>query len=368
MSISNYLWAIRRRLWLPIAAPLLAAAVTAGFLYIQPESYQALATVIVPSLSVKGYSTSAVTQYVSSFKDVLTSAPVVAQVSQDTGASKKDLVAGLSATTNTASSNVILVTFTGRRRSQVVAVAQAAAIDSLDALLRPQQQKGQLEETASQTALDTATQAVSQFALLSGHLFPDVDYKIKSSEVSALEVQLLQAKLANDKARVRGLTPIVNARIAALKVLAADVIQYQALVQARTGAESAHTRAVIDLNSVNAEVASDHAVGSVTVSFLGHVSRLPVILRFSAVAAAVALLLALGLVILLEFVRPTPLPVPYSSPFSIPSSMKDRVSGSTSPFRSTIKALSRSGGPPSSAPEVRTPPSEVRTPPSNGST
>ncbi len=85
MDIQDYLYAIRRRLWLPIALPLVAALVTAGFIYIQPEKYQATATVVVPALSAKGYSTSAVTQYVSTYKDVLASSQVIDRVSQETG-------------------------------------------------------------------------------------------------------------------------------------------------------------------------------------------------------------------------------------------------------------------------------------------
>jgi len=334
-------------------------ALTAGVIYFQPETYQAQATVIVPSLSVKGYSTSAVTQYVSSYKDVLTSVPVVTQVSQETGTGKNAIVAGLTASTNTASSNVILVTYTGTKRSQVVPVVQAAATDSLDALLAPQLQKALLEETASQATLDAANQAASSFALTSGHLFPDVDYKIKSSEVSALEVQVLQAALAHDRARVKGLTPIVNARKAELQTLAEDVIRYQALTQARNGAESAHTRAVIDLNSVKAVIASNRAPGSVTAAFLGRVSRLPAILRFSAVAAAVALLLSLGLIVLLEFLRPTTGSRVSSAPSGTPRSIADRMFGARAP--AVIRALGRSPG---TATAVRT--GEVSNPPSNG--
>jgi capsular polysaccharide biosynthesis protein len=325
LNINDYLWAIRRRLWLPVLVPILAAAVTAGFIYLQPEAYQAQATVIVPALSAKGYSTSAVTQYVSTYKDVLTSAPVVAQVSRETGATKKDLTAGLSATTNTASSNIILVTYSSPKRSEVVPVAQAAATDSLDSIIGPQLFKAQSEVAATQVSLDVANQAIGDFTSKTGHLFPDVDYKIKSSELSALEVQLSQALQAKDKARVRFLQGVVAKRTADLVTLASQVIEYQGLLQARSGAETAHTKAVVDLNSVQAEMASDHAPGSVTVTFIGHVSRLPGMLRFGAVAFAVALLLSLGFIILLEFLRPTGSTLAYGSPLTLPRAITSRA-------------------------------------------
>ncbi len=340
MNINDYLWAIRRRLWLPIAVPILAAAVTAGFIYLQPESYQAQATVIVPALSAKGYSTSAVTQYVSTYKDVLTSAPVVAQVSKETGASKKDIGTGLSATTNTASSNIILVTFAGPNRSQVVPIVQAAAIDSLDNIIAPQLFKAQSESAATQVSLDVANQALAKFTADTGLLFPDVDYKVKSAELSALEVQFTQAKAVGDKARTRFLQGVINTRSAALVTLAGQVVQYQGLLQGRSGAETAHTKAVVDLNSVQAEMSSDHAPGSVTVVFLGHVSRLPGMLRFGAVAFAVALLLSLGFIVLLEFLRPTGSTLAYGSPLVLPRAITSRAK-----VPAAIRTLGRSERP-----------------------
>jgi capsular polysaccharide biosynthesis protein len=266
-----------------------------------------------------------VTQYVSTYKDVIHSAPVVAQVAKETGASTKELVAGLSATTDTASSNIILVTYTGTKRSQVMPVAQAAAVDSLDSIIGPQLFKAQSQSAATQVALDTANQALSKFTSDTGLLFPDVDYKIQSSELSALQVQLTQARAAGDKARTRFLQGVITKRTTDLVVLAGQVIQYQGLVQARSGAETAHTRAVVDLTSVQAEMASDHAPGSVTVSFLGHVSRLPGMLRFGAVAFAIALLLSLGFIILLEFLRPTGSTAAHGSPLAFPKAISGRA-------------------------------------------
>src|SRR5450755_3583621 len=113
MEIREYLRAIRRWLWLPIVVPLVAAALTGVLLERQPSQYQANAAVIVPAVSDKGFSTSAASQYVATFKDVLISQPIVDQVSKKTGVPSKDLVAGLSASTVSTSSNIIHVTYLG---------------------------------------------------------------------------------------------------------------------------------------------------------------------------------------------------------------------------------------------------------------
>jgi hypothetical protein len=311
VQITDYLYAIRRRLWVPIAVPLAAAVVTAGVLYIQPEKYQANGTVVVPALSARGYSTSAVTQYVSTFKDVLVSTPVVRQVAIDTGESQSDLVAGLAATTTTASSNIIIVTYTGPNKKNVDAVVRYAAINAMDTLLYPQLAGATLAVATSGKALDTVNANLNDFATTTGVLFPDEDYRVKSQELSQLIVQLTEAKLARDSARVAGLQTIVDQYKAELVQLATLVGQYQILVQQRSAAEAVYNKAHEDLGNVNAQISSDHDPRTVTVKNLGHVSRLPDILKFGAVAFGVALLLSLAFIIFMEFFGPSVALVPY---------------------------------------------------------
>ena len=304
MNIKDYLSAIRRRLWLPIALPLVAMLATGGIIYFQPTQYQATATVIVPSLSSKGYSTSAVTQYVSTFKDVLVSAPVVNQVSSDTGTKASEVVSGLSADTPTASSNIIIVTYVGPSKTKAPQIVEAAAIDSLDALMAPRLAAAQSEVQASQQALDTANSKISDFTAQSGLLLPDEDYRLKSAELSSLLVQLEQAQLAGDSSRANGLQNIITTRQKELADLAPQVVSYQQLVDTRTAAVGSFNKSQTDLTQVNAEIASDHAPGSVVVTNQGRVSKLADALRYGGVALAVALLLAIGYLILMEYLRP----------------------------------------------------------------
>src|ERR1700674_801523 len=107
MEIRDYLRAIRRILPLLIILPIVAAAITAGFLEMQPSKYQANATVVVPAISGNGTSQSAAAQYVSTFKDVLISQPVVSSVSQKFNIPVAELTAGLSARTVTTGGNVL---------------------------------------------------------------------------------------------------------------------------------------------------------------------------------------------------------------------------------------------------------------------
>ena len=309
MDIKDYLYAIRRRLWLPVALALVAALVTAAFIYLQPERYQATATVVVPALSNHGYSTSAVTQYVSTYRDVLVSPQVVNPVSTLTGEKRSDLRAGLSANTVTASSNIIVVTYTGPNKKTVQAAAQAAAIDALDVLLGPSVSAGEIEVANGQKMLNDADQALADYAKLSGSLFPDVDYKLQVEQLAQFQLNYEQAKLAGDTKRVKGLTNIIQARTTKLVALADTVIHYQGLKEKQSSAQAVSSKALIDLNAANAAVASDHAASAVAVNFNGHISRIPEILRYAGVAAGVALLLALAYLVLMEFLSPAGTPL-----------------------------------------------------------
>jgi len=286
-----------RRLRLAIAFPIAAALVTATYAYvhIEPETYQASATVIVPAgtqcvstvmevpTSAPVLAANAFSQCVSTFQHLLTSAPVVNQVSSQTGERKNDLVSGLTATITTGSRTKILVTYTGPNRKTVQDVVQHATVDSLDALLGPQ-------VSASAQALQIADQNVADFATKTGYSFPDVDYKIQQQELNHLNRSLKLATLANDSPRVRGLTSVIAVRNADLVQLAAKVVDYQGLKEAQLSAQAKNNKAQVDLNS---------AKGSVGVKFIGKVSRDPDIV-LGGVAAGVAILLSLGYIFFIE--------------------------------------------------------------------
>lgn len=304
MEIEDYLLAIRRRLWVPVVIPIVAAVLTAGFLYVQPEKYQATATVVVPALSAKGYSTSAATQYFSTFKDVLTSPPLLTQINRETHEPKSDLAAGLSASTTTASSNIITVTYSGPNKSTVASVASYAAMDALDALLGPQMVAAKRAVATGQAQLTQGNQNLNDFTVRTGHLFPEEDYRNLSQALSGLTVQLSQAYLAGDQPRIRALGQIVTQYKTDLANLAPIVTQYQILAEQQKADQAVLDHAQTDMNNVNAEMTSNHDPAAVSTSFNGHVSRVLDILKYGAVAAGVALLLSLAFIVFMEFLRP----------------------------------------------------------------
>jgi uncharacterized protein involved in exopolysaccharide biosynthesis len=311
LQIQDYLFAIRRRLWLPIAVPLAAAVITAGVLYIQPERYEATATVIVPALSGQGYSTSAVTQYVSTYKDVLVSEPVVRYVSLLTGEKEKDLVSGLSADTATASSNIITVTYIGPNRKTVTTVAESAAVQALDVLLGPQKARADQEVSSSLSALADANKALTDYRSETGDPDPIAQQKDLQQQIAQWSSQLQQVLLAGDQARAKGLRAILADYQQQFVDIAPIVVQYNELLQRQTAANAVYTRSLADQNKVGAEIASDHDAAAVSYRFVGHVSRVPDMLKFGGIALAIGLVLTIGFIVFMEFYRPAVAQVPY---------------------------------------------------------
>jgi capsular polysaccharide biosynthesis protein len=306
MEIRDYLRAIRHWLWLPIVVPLLAALITGGILETQPSKYQANATVIVPAVSAKGFSTSAAAQYVATFKDVLVSSPVVNKVAAENHVPASDLVNGLSATTLTASSNIIHITYVGYKGQNTAAIADDAAILSLDTVAEPQLVQAQNAVSAAQVQLQQANAAINNFNTTTGNILPEQQFTSQQQELDTLLLELQQANLAGDTTHATALQAIITQRETQLATLAGQVNQYTTLSDARQAALSVTDHAAQGLNDVESLMAADHSSGTIAVQKIGRISKLSDTLKFTAIAFVVALVLALSVILLLELMRGGP--------------------------------------------------------------
>ena len=307
MEIRDYLQAIRRWLWLPVVVPLVAGGGAGLLLLKQPVEYQADATVVVPAVSARGFSTSAAAQYVATFKDVLVSQPLVQQVhNKFTAVPTTDLVKGLSASTVTASSNIIHVTYIGYIKSGddgVRNVVNEATRDTLDIVAQPQLAQAKLAIDSANAQLATANSAITAFTASTGQVLPDQQFRTKQSELSQLLLQLQQTQIAGDQSRAALLQAVIATRQSELTSLAASLSQYTSLTQQRQAALTvvAHDQQL--MGDAQALVSADHQANTVSVTGGDKVSRLANVLKFSAIAAAVGLILALALILLMELTR-----------------------------------------------------------------
>jgi len=303
MEIRDYLKAIRRWLWLPIVVPLVAALATGFLLERQPSKYEANATVVVPAVSAKGFSTSAAAQYVATFKDVLISSPVISKVAATYHVRSADLVSGLSATTLTADSNIIHVTYDGLKGQNTTGIVRDAAVLTLDAVAEPQLVQAQNAVAAAQVQLQQAKAAIDNFDASTGDILPQQQFNSAQQELDTLNLELQQANLANDTQHAAALQQLIAQREQQLATLAQQVNQYTILSDGRQAAISVSDHAAQELNDVEALMAADHNTGTVSVQNLGRISKFSDTLKFAGIAFAVALVMALGVILLLELMR-----------------------------------------------------------------
>ena len=303
MEIRDYLHAIRRWLWLPLLVPLGAAALTGFFLEKQPSQYQANATVIVPAVSAKGFSTSAAAQYAATFKDVLVSQPIVNSVAQKYHVTTKQLVSGLSASTTTVSSNIIHVTYIGAKGQDTVGIVREATVETLDAVAQPQLIQAQNAVASAQTQLSQANAAITKWTATTGLILPQQQFNTQQQELNQLLLQLSQANIANDTQRAAALQAVIQQREQQLTTLATQVTQYTDLNDAHQAAISVRDHAAQELTNAQALLSADHNPGTVGVQNVGRLSKLADVLKFTVIAYAVALILALAFILLLELMR-----------------------------------------------------------------
>jgi capsular polysaccharide biosynthesis protein len=314
MEIRDYLRAIRRILPLLIILPIVAAAVTGFILEKQPSKYQASATVIVPAISGNGTSQSAASQYVDTFKDVLVSQPVVADVSQKFKITQTELVAGLSADTVTASSNVIHITLVGQHGQNLTGAVREAAIDSMDAIAQPSLVQAQAEKANSNTLWQNAQTAINKWVSATGNPSPQAKYNQDEGQLTTDEGLLQQAILSGDTSRETGLHAIIAKQTTLVETDGQQVQQYQSLDSSLSSAEAALNHSQQVLVTAEALVATDHAPSTVTVVNNGRLSKLSDVIKFAAIAFALALLMMLGLILILELMRSNRRPVAVVAP------------------------------------------------------
>jgi capsular polysaccharide biosynthesis protein len=314
MEIRDYLRAIRRILPLLIILPIVAAAITGFFLEKQPSKYQANATVVVPAISGNGTSQSAASQYVDTFKDVLVSEPVVADVHQKFNIPTAELVAGLSADTVTASSNIIHVVLVGLHDQNLTGAVREATVETMDAIAQPSLIQAQNEVTEAQTLLQKANAAINDFVAEYGNPSPAAFYNVQSTRLLNLESELVTATINNNAKLIPGLQSSIATQKQAVTQAGQQLAIYTPLQNAQSAASAANDHASSQLVAAQALVATDQNPSTVTVVNIGRLSKLSDVIKFAAIAFALALLMMLGLILILELMRSGRRPVKAAGP------------------------------------------------------
>lgn len=191
MEILDYLCAARRRLALIIAVPLLAMALAAGLVMLQPTTYSAAATVDGP-VFVGETSRFAGAQgsnlYVSTFQSTATGPGLLSEVSRATGESIKALGDGL-LVARVGASTSLQVSYTARSRDRVEPVLREVTSLTLRRIFDPQVDASLARVEAAQAAVAAANEAIAEFGTRTGVADPQRSYEAQLNQVNALVQQ-----------------------------------------------------------------------------------------------------------------------------------------------------------------------------------
>jgi capsular polysaccharide biosynthesis protein len=310
VEISNYLQVIRRRLWILLLVPLLAAGGVSAWLLRQPPRYEATATVAAPTVlgtsTVSPYSGGGGSKaFVADFQAAITSPLIVVKVAEENGAKAADVKRGLVAGP-IGDSSLVQVTYRTTNRNQAAPVAQSAASHTIRFLFQTQVTLARKTVGEGQKAIDRVNAQLAAFYKKTGQVLPDEAYRIKAQQVSDLEREQASAEAAGESSTGSALESRINERKRELAALAPQVAEYQGLVDRK---EQALTRINLleeGLERAQAQYNAADPRAVVTVGPVEKVAIAPELVKTAAPAFAAGLILAVCIVLLLELVTRRP--------------------------------------------------------------
>ena len=304
MEIRDYLRQIRRYLWLVIAIPVIAALVTGGFMELRPSVYQADASVVVPAITASGFSQSAASQYVDTFKDVIVSQPVLNDVFQKYNIPVDELASGLSASTVTPSSNIINVVLLGKDKQNLIGAVHEATVDTLNAIAAPRLAQAKLAVADANTLVEQANANYDTWVTATGDVSPQLQFNGYLTQLNLQTANYQVAKAHGDAKAMAAASALITYYQAKVNTYGAYLQQYAGLQQAQAAARAASDHAASELIDAQALVTTDAAPGTVSTHSVGRLSKLADTIKFAGIAFAIALLMLLGLLLILELMRP----------------------------------------------------------------
>jgi capsular polysaccharide biosynthesis protein len=289
-----------RRLALLAVIPVVAMLVAGVLAVLEPQTYRATATVIMPGQTTSGPVSSAVSQFVDDFQGAITSDGVAQATSVATGEPKSAISDGIG-TKREGSSGVVEVTYVGLSADRVGPVTVTAARTALTQLAQIKLDVDQAQLDATNQAYDQAQadlQAVGEetgivdfnyFLLVGQKRLIKLGDELRAAQQSGSGVSQAQQRFdeastqfSQRQQQYQAALTRANDVLDARKFFAGEVLDSKGIV---TQAENTRVQA----------------------SPPRPTNRLTFVIRRVVFAGAFGLLLAVALVVLMEFLRPSPL-------------------------------------------------------------
>jgi uncharacterized protein involved in exopolysaccharide biosynthesis len=314
VEITDYLRRARKRWWILVAVPVLAAGATIGIALLHPATYTATAYVAAPALvgGVAGqqYSgTQAANQFVAAFSAAATTPKVLTQVTKDTGLSAETLRAGISVSQVGASSQLEL-DYTSTDRDTVAPVLTSISRRALIFLFASQVDVATEQVTVADGDMTAATKAITDWEAKNKLSQPDKVYQATLSGQGSLQQQQLSMAAVGNTGGAAAAGKALAQSQKLLDEIGPKLPDYQALLAQRDAATSAVADARRALLAARAQRQAAEPNQVTSVGAVVATSRTHTLVTTVPPVTAAALLLAVLLLPVLELIRRRPEPMP----------------------------------------------------------
>ena len=305
MEIADYLKVARRRWWILVLVPLLAAGAALAYGLLTPKTYSSTATVLTPSLVGTQYSQftgpQAISQFVSAFAASAADPTVVAQTAKDTGVSTTNLTDQVSVAQVGASSNVKL-TYSGPDENGAQAVAQTLAKNALTNIYSAQGKIAGMQVSAAKKALDAANKAVNAYVVKVGVGEPAAAYQAAINQVTWLQQTQATYRASGDNSAADLMSGPIAAAQKQARAIGTVLPQYNTLLSAQTVANATYQSVLGDQRKVQVQATAAADPGVIQTSAAEPDVTAASIAKLVIPVFGAAVLLAIILIALFEFI------------------------------------------------------------------
>lgn len=312
MEISDYLRIVRKRLWILVLVPGLAAGIVTALVLSGGPRYQATATVAAPALvggpSSNQYSGSGGPRtFVANFVAAATSSRIVNQVARQANVPVSRIDVGLDAIP-IGGSSLIQITYQSPRRPEAGPVAGGVAAGTIRFLFQSQVRLAERTVAEASKAVNAADAKLTSFYRSTGMVVPDKLYEIKSQQLANLQAQQAQSQADGNPGAAAALGATISTKESELRALVPRVATYQSLVDRKQQATQQLNLMQQSLDQARAQYSAADPSTVVSLGETRQVSVLAQIARKAGPAAGAGLFLAVGIVALLELLARRPEP------------------------------------------------------------
>lgn len=192
MEIADYLRVARKRLWVLILIPLLAAGAAVAWVLTSPPEYSATATLsttaFVGGATNQFTGTQAASSFAAAFTAKATGPAVQETASEESGVPVSDLEDGIQVAQNGASSDMT-ITFSGPDKESVVPALEAVKKATLNSMFAAQVTQAEANVTNAQAAVVAANQRLRQVTLNYGRTDPLTVYQGQLTRVAVTDLE-----------------------------------------------------------------------------------------------------------------------------------------------------------------------------------